>query len=127
MPVQENSDKLAKIIEPLGSSSHLHSTFARIFRDGNWEGAVKHTETPTHANGEIRHAACSDKYQLHAEQLMIHAGCAPPPEKRCKKDREKPWVVLVTGVNGIRKTSSVHQPWFPQLLSEAIVAPSAYL
>ena len=24
----------------------------------------------------------------------------------------QPWVVLVTGVNGIRKTSSVYQPWF---------------
>jgi len=36
----------------------------------------------------------------------------------------KPWAVLVTGVNGIRKTTSMHQPWFPALLREALVAPS---
>jgi hypothetical protein len=37
----------------------------------------------------------------------------------------KPWAVLVTGVNGIRKTTSLSQDWFPQLLAEALVAPSS--
>ena len=32
----------------------------------------------------------------------------------------KPWVVLVTGVNGIRKTSSVYQPWFKEALAAAL-------
>ena len=32
----------------------------------------------------------------------------------------KPWVVLVTGLNGIRKTTSVHQPWFKELLRQAL-------
>lgn len=32
----------------------------------------------------------------------------------------KPWVVLVTGVNGIRKTSSVYQPWFKEVLGQAL-------
>jgi signal recognition particle GTPase len=35
-----------------------------------------------------------------------------------------PWAVLVTGVNGIRKTTSLYQSWFPALLEEALVAPS---
>lgn len=35
----------------------------------------------------------------------------------------KPWAVLVTGVNGIRKTTSVYQPWFNDLLSEALISP----
>ena len=35
-----------------------------------------------------------------------------------------PWAVLVTGVNGIRKTTSIYQPWFPALLAEALVAPT---
>lgn len=34
-----------------------------------------------------------------------------------------PWAVLVTGVNGIRKTTSMYQDWFPQLLQEALVPP----
>ena len=36
---------------------------------------------------------------------------------------EKSWAVLVTGVNGIRKTTSMYQPWFSELLSEALVCP----
>lgn len=35
----------------------------------------------------------------------------------------KPWAVLVTGVNGIRKTTAMYQSWFPQVLREALVAP----
>lgn len=36
---------------------------------------------------------------------------------------EKSWAVLVTGVNGIRKTTSMYQPWFGDLLSEALLCP----
>jgi len=35
----------------------------------------------------------------------------------------QPWAVLVTGVNGIRKTTSMYQSWFPELLAEALVVP----
>jgi hypothetical protein len=31
-----------------------------------------------------------------------------------------PWVVLVTGLNGIRKTTSMQQPWFSAVLAEAL-------
>ena len=34
--------------------------------------------------------------------------------------RGKPWVVLVTGLNGIRKTTAMQQPWFAELLFEAL-------
>jgi hypothetical protein len=37
---------------------------------------------------------------------------------------ERPWAVLVTGVNGIRKTTSMYQPWFGQLLLEALCVPA---
>jgi hypothetical protein len=35
----------------------------------------------------------------------------------------KPWAVLVTGVNGIRKTTSIYQPWF-QPCSGGLGAPA---
>ena len=44
---------------------------------------------------------------------------APPKDL----SQRKPWAVLVTGVNGIRKTTSMYQPWFEQLLSEALCSP----
>jgi len=40
-----------------------------------------------------------------------------------KKKKNKPWAVLVTGVNGIRKTTSIYQPWITDLLDEALVIP----
>jgi hypothetical protein len=36
---------------------------------------------------------------------------------------EKPWAILVTGLNGIRKTTSFYQPWFRDALAEALVGP----
>eukprot|EP00292_Cryptomonas_paramecium_P016018 CAMPEP_0113714066 /NCGR_PEP_ID=MMETSP0038_2-20120614/32378_1 /TAXON_ID=2898 /ORGANISM="Cryptomonas paramecium" /LENGTH=204 /DNA_ID=CAMNT_0000640937 /DNA_START=65 /DNA_END=675 /DNA_ORIENTATION=- /assembly_acc=CAM_ASM_000170 len=33
----------------------------------------------------------------------------------------RPWAVLVTGVNGIRKTTSIYQEWFKQALWESLV------
>jgi hypothetical protein len=36
----------------------------------------------------------------------------------------RPWVVLVTGVNGIRKTTTVYQNWYSTLLSEALIVPN---
>ncbi|KAG7352777.1 hypothetical protein IV203_008825 [Nitzschia inconspicua] len=44
---------------------------------------------------------------------------------RIRPSDQAPWAVLVTGVNGIRKTTSMYQPWFEQLLSEALIAPSS--
>ena len=32
----------------------------------------------------------------------------------------KPWVVVVCGLNGIRKTTSIYQPWFQDLLRNAL-------
>jgi hypothetical protein len=44
-------------------------------------------------------------------------------EKTRRPTGEQPWAVLVTGVNGIRKTTSMYQPWFAELLSEALIVP----
>jgi hypothetical protein len=46
-------------------------------------------------------------------------------KQKNNKSKQKPWVVLVTGLNGIRKTTSVYQPFFKTLLKEALVMPTA--
>ena len=48
-------------------------------------------------------------------------GAARAAEARAADER--PWVVLVTGVNGIRKTTSIYEPFFGAALREALVAP----
>jgi len=53
------------------------------------------------------------------------AGAMEAKINRNKNDKnKKPWVVLVTGLNGIRKTTSIYQKFFKKLLSEAIVTPT---
>eukprot|EP00980_Cylindrotheca_fusiformis_P021498 scaffold8353_cov138-Cylindrotheca_fusiformis.AAC.29 len=67
----------------------------------------------------------------HAHQLLErilsegnwHAAAKHSSDVRKGVD-ERPWAVLVTGVNGIRKTTSMYQPWFEQALNEALCAPS---
>ena len=49
------------------------------------------------------------------DQAADHAGASSPSDR--------PWAVLVTGVNGIRKTTSIYQDWFGEVLSEALVSP----
>ena len=39
-----------------------------------------------------------------------------------RAEAQKPWVVLITGVNGARKTSSVYQLWFKEALAQALAA-----
>lgn len=39
--------------------------------------------------------------------------------KHASSSAAKPFAVLVTGVNGIRKTTCLYQPWFSSLLAEA--------
>jgi len=41
-----------------------------------------------------------------------------------RKQSLKPWVVLVTGVNGIRKTTALHQPWFGKVLGGELGLPA---
>lgn len=46
--------------------------------------------------------------------------------KNVSSPKAAPWAVLVTGVNGIRKTTSLYQSWFGTLLEEALVPPASW-
>lgn len=61
------------------------------------------------------------------ERVLLDGKWDPAAEHAARNDNlsqnYEPWIVLVTGVNGIRKTTSMYMPWFPDLLQEALVAP----
>ncbi|KAL7436119.1 hypothetical protein ACHAXH_003963 [Discostella pseudostelligera] len=97
-----NSERLANVLLRLSSNnddegglncSQSQQMFERILHEGNWNGALS------------------------------HAAYAMNNTTGDNKKKHKPWAVLVTGVNGIRKTSSIYQPWFSKVLMEALVSP----
>lgn len=88
---------LARLIGSPGSAL-FESMFYRVLHDGNWFPAAQHARAVA-ADGATAAAAATTK--------------------------SKPWVVLVTGLNGIRKTTSVYQPWFPQVLKQALYKSTA--
>ena len=97
-----NSNKMAEILLPksgggLSTSSTAQQMFERILHEGNWDGAVAHATAVQEKMGK-------------EENDRINAN---------------PWAVLVTGVNGIRKTTSIYQPWFSKVLKEALIPPTA--
>ena len=75
--------------------------------------------------------ASDDVMSRHAQQLLERIlmegnwdGAKAHSTSVRKGIDEKPWAVLVTGVNGIRKTTSMYQPWFEELLAEALCPPA---
>lgn len=80
--------------------------FRRVLGDGNWYGACGCAVT-READAAIR--------QEEEEGAMAR-------QKRAEeaKQTDKPWAVLVTGLNGIRKTSAMYEPWFQTALSQAL-------
>jgi hypothetical protein len=99
-----NSDRLCRSLSASSDdvsedsfplSSHARQLLERILQDGNWQGAVDHAKALSSSTPSLS-----------------------------SSNEQSPWAVLVTGVNGIRKTTSMYQPWFPQLLQEALVCPT---
>jgi hypothetical protein len=71
-------------------------------------------------NNNSKHADC-----LLQEQFLtriLDQGNWEPAVQHAFKSRP-PWAVLVTGTNGIRKTTALYESWFPRLLREALVRP----
>ena len=116
----------------LKSSAHLsHKNWAVTSDNGDKLSAVLSI-----SSGEttIRDATTTtdrrESLTTHAKQLlerilkegnwMAAVKEAPPMDSTT----DRPWAVLVTGVNGIRKTTSMYQPWFGELLAEALCAPA---
>lgn len=57
------------------------------------------------------------------ERILTEGNWKGAEDHAAASHDSKPWAVLVTGVNGIRKTTSIYQPWFPALLKEALLSP----
>ena len=69
-------------------------------------------------SGIIGSTTSKDFQQIFARVLSDGNWESAAEYARMRSDA--PWVVLVTGLNGIRKTTSMQQPWFNEVLGEAL-------
>lgn len=81
------------------SDPSFKKMFARVLQEGNFEVAAAYAKR---------------NFKLSPKTTTV------PEQTHDVPQNKKPWVVLVTGLNGIRKTSSINSSWFQQILFEAI-------
>ena len=128
----EEVDELIMSIEnvmPENSSISLEKLRALIKAVGHlphkdWDRTGKSAEELTDILLDGGKDGLSEEFK-HIFKRVIEEGNWNVAEEHASSDVDngKPWAILVTGVNGIRKTTSVYQPWFQDLLSEALVSP----
>lgn len=101
----------AALRELLAVSAHLsHKDWSRT------EGAAA-------ALAKILGGPDDASFQKLFQRVLVDGnweGAIGASEAAVAKGAGKPWVVLVTGLNGIRKTTSTYQPWFCEVLKQAL-------
>lgn len=116
-----NFDELKMILNDAAHLSHK-----------NWDVTSKNSDVLCHSLsiGSDDKEKTDSVLAEHAHQLLERIlgegnwhDAAKHSSRPGKGPDEKPWAVLVTGVNGIRKTTSMYQPWFQQALKEALCPP----
>ena len=95
--------ELCKVMKEAGHLSH--KDWARTVRYGDQFSSV--VGTPDDA-----------EFRSVFERVLRDGGYDSAVSK--KPDSSKPWIVLVTGLNGIRKSTSVYQSWWKDCLAQAL-------
>ena len=96
-----NAQKLGQVLFAKNDDNHQSSTSAGFSQDERARQLLERILTEGNWDAAAHHATT----------------------RSSDKASTTPWAVLVTGVNGIRKTTSLYQEWFAPLLQEALVVP----
>ena len=109
-----NSDKMGEILLPNNNDNNNNNSN----NNGKEErrSYLSTCETLQHIFQRILHEGNWDGAVAHRSMKSSRSSS--------NSSNMKPWAVLVTGVNGIRKTTSIYQPWFANVLQEALIAPT---
>lgn len=102
----EEAARDLRMILPMPRTDPFKQMFHRVLTDGGWDRAMQYA---------------SARSQLASEALTTTSQSSLDAAVAMKKKKSnKPWAVLVTGLNGIRKTTSINAPWFQTILYEAL-------
>ena len=126
--IEFSEEELDNVVKSLTSLSPLNNTI-------DWESVRRLFSTSAHLSHKDWHRTqgiTQDLYnlingpedavfrQIFARVLEDGNWDGATAAAAARPSSFEPWVVLVTGVNGIRKTSSVYQPWFKSALAQAL-------
>ena len=105
---------------------NAHKTHKRWDETANMAIRLQKILLPTSDNDEEQdhHHEQRQHHQELLDQMFQHVlqgGNWEGASQHALKSSGKPWVVLITGVNGIRKTTSLYQSWFPKVLRTALI------
>lgn len=119
-PIDDNFEGLRNVVQ---KAAHLsHKDWSRTSRNSD----VLSRSLSIDSNNDESDDVISQHAQQLLERILMEGnwdGAKAHSTSALKGKSEKPWAVLVSGVNGIRKTTSMYQPWFEELLSEALDPP----
>jgi len=100
----EEAARDLRMILPMPGTNPFKQMFHRVLTDGGWDRALQYASA--------RSQQLSSEGWTTTSQSSLEAVAM----------KYKPWAVLVTGLNGIRKTTSINAPWFKTILYEALSA-----
>jgi hypothetical protein len=105
------------LTELIGTPDQSHlccKLLERVLEEGGWWMAEEHATAriaKLHRLDSLRPSKTSSPVSLRQRKQAVADPLSESP---------KPWVVVVCGLNGIRKTTSIYQPWFQDLLRNAL-------
>ena len=100
----EEAARDLRMILPMPGTDPFKQMFHRVLTDGGWDRAFQYASARSQLSSE---GLTTTTFQSSLEAAPM---------------KYKPWAVLVTGLNGIRKTTSINAPWFRTILYEALSA-----
>jgi hypothetical protein len=125
---ERSADLLLDLLGTPDSSPLCRKLLRRVLTGGGWQGAENYANTRIARLNKSR--SCTQGPSTLRHRNPSSGSSAPAPAPATPRDlftgeaptprASRPWVVVICGLNGIRKTTSVYQPWFQQLLRSAL-------
>lgn len=148
---ERSADLLLDLLVPPGrdilTSPLCRRLLHRVLEDGGWQLAERYAEirlvklnqlqslsaASSSASSVARLATLRNRKQPpsssrtdiatgEAQLEEVQATTTPPHSSSSSSRFNRPWVVVICGLNGIRKSTSVYQPWFQELLHSALLS-----
>jgi hypothetical protein len=131
---EQAADLLEKLIGNPSTNPNFRKIFEHVLKGGHWDRAAEYASVRLgHRSRRLSskaHLLPGGTADVPADIAVGAVGAIPPKTRsssvtRTQSQTDLPWVVVVAGLNGIRKTTAVYQPWFQEVLHSALTESGA--